>query len=175
MATSLLSTQRSEVRQPGRVSQPSAHNCIYEKAELRAASLSPKSHAAHRQGEELMGSSWSSLGISQHSPGQGINPVRFVAGQERQLLLAWQKAGARELHSQRETGVPFPAKGKSQSLKPHLKMMYSEGNRHWDAPLRGRSLLMGVACQSQMLLLQHLTAPTAAAAAKGTGSSQHQL
>lgn len=102
MATSLLSMQRSEVRQPGRVSQPSAHNCIYEKAELRAASLSPKSHAAHRQGEELMGSSWSS---SQHSSGQGINPVRFVAGQERQLLLAWQKAGARDLHSQRETGV----------------------------------------------------------------------
>lgn len=78
----------------------SAHKRVYEKAELQAASLSPKHHAAHRQGEELTCSSWSSLGISQHSPGQIMTPVRFVAGQGRWLLLTWQKAGAREMYSQ---------------------------------------------------------------------------
>lgn len=157
MSTNLLSMQRSAVTQPGRVSQPRAHKCVHEKAELQAASLSPKHHAAHRQGEELMCSSWSSLGISQHSPGQAMNAVRFVAGQEWQLLLTWQKARAREMYSQKETGVPLPAKVKS--FKPDLKMMYSEGSKHWDAPSEGPCSWV-FASQSQVLLLQYLAAPT---------------
>lgn len=54
MATNLLSMQTSRVPQPGRVPQPRAHKCVYAKAELQAASLSPKLHAAYNQGEELM-------------------------------------------------------------------------------------------------------------------------
>lgn len=140
------------------VSWPRAHKCVYEKAELQAASLSPQHHAAHRQGEELLCTSWSSLGISQHSPGQAVSPVRFVAGQEWQWLLTWQKAGAREMYTQGNR-CTFTYKSKVTELETSLEDEVQWGQQALGCSLSGRSLLTRVASQRQMMLLQQLQHP----------------
>lgn len=166
MATSLLSTHGSEVRQPGRISQPSAHNCIYEKAELRAASLSPKSHAAHRQGEELMGSSRSSL---EHKPTQprARNKSCEVCGRARTTADAGMKKGWSQRVAQPERNrCTFPCKGEVTELETSL-----EDDVQWGQQALG--------CSSQGKVLAHgrcLPEPDAAAAALNSthGSSSSQ-
>lgn len=153
MATNLLSRQRSAAMWPGRVSQPRAHKRVYEKAELRAASLSSQHHAAHSRVK-------SSCGV----PGAPWAWANKAQGKQWTLQGLWQgkndgccwhdKRLEPERWTDRVTGVPSPTKVKSQSLKPDLKMWYSEGSRQWMLPLSARSLLTG-----QKKLLQHCQHP----------------
>lgn len=120
MATSLLSTQRSEVRQPGRVSQPSAHNCVYEKAEFQAASLSPKHHAAHRQGEELM----ELLELPGHKPTQprARNESCEVCGRAKTTAVAdMTKGWSQRLAQPERNRCTFPCKGEVTELETSLE------------------------------------------------------